>query len=39
MSENFLADMFSFEPEAPIELIAFDFVTDAMRDEDVDEQA
>ena len=39
ISENFLADMFSFEPEAPIERIAFDFVTDAMLDEDDDEQA
>ena len=37
ISENFLADLFAFEPEAPIERIAFDFVTDAVLDEEEDE--
>lgn len=38
ISDSFLADMLSFEPEAPIERIAFDFVTDAVLDEDDDEE-
>lgn len=38
ISENFLADLFAFEPEAPIERIAFDFVTDAVLDEDDDDE-
>ncbi len=37
ISENFLADLFAFEPEAPIERVAFDFVTDAVLDEEEDE--
>jgi len=36
ISDSFLADMFSFEPEAPIERVAFDFVTDAVLDEEDD---
>ena len=38
ISDNFLADIFAFEPEAPIERIAFDFVTDAVLDEDDDDE-
>ena len=38
ISDSFLADMLSFEPEAPIERVAFDFVTDAVLDEDDDEE-
>ena len=37
ISENFLADMLSYEPETPIERIAFDFVTDAVLDEEEDD--
>ena len=35
--ESFLAEILDFEPEAPIERIAFDFVTDAVLDEGGDE--
>jgi len=38
LSDSFLADMLSYEPEAPIERIAFDFVTGAVLDEDDDEE-
>ena len=34
ISESFLADMLSYEPAAPIERIAFDFVADAIMDDD-----
>lgn len=37
LSDSLLADMLAFEPEAPIERIAFDFVTDAVLDEGDDE--
>ena len=37
ISENFLAEIFAFEPEAPIERVAFDFVTDAVLDEEEDD--
>ena len=37
IDDSFLADMLSFEAEAPIERIAFDFVTDAVLDEGDDE--
>ena len=38
ISESFLADLLSFEAEAPIERIAFDFVADAVFDEGEDEE-
>ena len=38
ISESFLADLLSFEAEAPIERIAFDFVADAVFDEGDDEE-
>ena len=38
ISENFLAEIFAFEPEAPIERVAFDFVTDAVLDEEEDDE-
>jgi len=37
ISETFLADMLSHEPEAPIERIAFDFVTGAVLDDEEDD--
>ena len=38
ISESFLADLLSFDAEAPIERIAFDFVTDAVLDADDGEE-
>ena len=38
ISENFLAEMFSYEPETPIERVAFDFVTDAVLDAEDEEE-
>ena len=38
ISESFLADLLSVEAEAPIERIAFDFVTDAVLDADDGEE-
>ena len=38
ISESFLADLLSFEAEAPIERVAFDFVADAVFDEGDDEE-
>lgn len=38
LPENFLADMLAYEPEAPIERVAFDFVTDAILDEEEDDE-
>ena len=38
ISESVLADLLSFEAEAPIERIAFDFVADAVFDEGEDEE-
>ena len=38
ISESFLADLLSFDAEAPIERIAFDFVADAVFDEGDDEE-
>ncbi|WP_446424617.1 hypothetical protein [Mailhella sp.] len=38
LSESFLADILAFEPETPIERVAFGFVTDAVLDEDDDEE-
>lgn len=36
VSENFLADMLSYEPAVPIERVAFDFVAGAIMDEEED---
>lgn len=38
LPESFLADMLAYEPEAPIERVAFDFVTDAILDEEDDDE-
>ena len=38
LPENFLADMLAYELEAPIERVAFDFVTDAILDEEEDDE-
>lgn len=38
LSESFLADLLSFDPESPIERVAFDFVADAVFDEGEDEE-
>ncbi|WP_298067736.1 hypothetical protein [uncultured Mailhella sp.] len=37
VSETFLADILAYEPEVPIERIAFDFVADAVLDEEDDD--
>lgn len=36
LSETFLADILAYEPKVPIERIAFDFVADALLDEEDD---